>query len=378
MMENNPLKVHWVIKPRDVSGNSLGYMTHNQHLYDYCKNFGIEYDDEAKIAFHIVSADNFRPIAGKYNVLLTMWEFLKLPESYLKAIKNADALILPSTFCKKVFEPHFERKDRVYICREGVVPSEFPYRKRTFRGGSQRFRLLWVGASNPRKGYLSVLEAVKLCDKVPNLEIYIKTTVPKITWRQSLRQVRNRWREIAFKDGHFVGFRRLLLRLPLKMYAGRATVMGANKNVIFDTRKLTREELRDLYYSAHCFLFPTIGEGWGLTLCEAMATGCPAISISETGCADFFDARVGYPIKTNIWEQTLENYDNLKTGAYVPDTSDMINQIFNVVNDYDSAARRAKRGSDRIHAKLTWELAGKRLAEIFKEVAKDVDNACIR
>jgi glycosyltransferase involved in cell wall biosynthesis len=54
------------------------------------------------------------------------------------------------------------------------------------------------------------------------------------------------------------------------------------------------EDLPTLYSSAHAFIFPSLYEGFGLPLLEAMACGCPVISADTTSlpevCGPAFDA----------------------------------------------------------------------------------------
>lgn len=42
------------------------------------------------------------------------------------------------------------------------------------------------------------------------------------------------------------------------------------------------EDMRALYAEALCFVYPSLYEGFGLQLCEAMATGCPTLASSAT------------------------------------------------------------------------------------------------
>ena len=43
--------------------------------------------------------------------------------------------------------------------------------------------------------------------------------------------------------------------------------------------------MRDLYARAHVFVLPTLGEGWGLPIHEAMAMGLPVITTNHSGPA---------------------------------------------------------------------------------------------
>ncbi len=304
----------------------------------------------------------------------TMWEFLDLPNSYLAAFDKADAIIVPSSFCKELFKPHTSRP--VYTCWEGVDPEIYKFKKRIAPFPTNKFRFLWVGAPNPRKGYPFILEAVKVIEQTPNVEIYIKTTVPKRNIRGSLKAICKHWRDILFRtDGkgkqvrQAAGsmLRRLLMIRPY--YEGELMTWGQHKNIFYDTRKLPLEDLVKLYESAHCFLLPTLGEGWGLTLCEAMATGCPSIATPVSGCLDFFDETVGYPIKYQIYEQDLTAQYNIKTRGYIPDTKNFIAQMIEVMMHYDKALKKGEKASERVRTKFTWANSGKRLAEILTEVA---------
>jgi glycosyltransferase involved in cell wall biosynthesis len=154
--------------------------------------------------------------------------------------------------------------------------------------------------------------------------------------------------------------------MPTPLLHNSYHAYGNNKNVIFDTRKLPYEEMKQLYYSAHLFCFPSLGEGWGLSLSEAMATGCPCVGVDYTGCGDFFDDSVGYTLKHGITKDVLQNYDNLIVEIRIPDTKDFIDKVIYVIKNYGEALKKAKKASDRIHSKFTWENAGKRLADLIR------------
>jgi len=76
-----------------------------------------------------------------------------------------------------------------------------------------------------------------------------------------------------------------------------AEAMGRQEGVI-QTGYVNDGELRALYENAACFVFPSLYEGFGLPLLEAMALGCPVVSSNAAslpavgnGAAIFFDSR---------------------------------------------------------------------------------------
>jgi len=368
MAQDKP-KIHWVTPDHDFVGNALGYASHNRAMRKHAADY-LDIDESADIALTIVPADLFKPYPGKINVLFTMWEFLELPNSYIKALDRADVIIVPSRFCKEVFRKYTDKP--IYVCFEGVEASEYQHHQRKLPnvGAGEKFRFLWVGAPNPRKGYPLILEAVKVFQGVKDVEIYIKTTVQKTTWLDFIKTTWRKRKEIMTQNKARLSWARILRRMPKPLLANRLTVMGPEKNIIFDTRHLSKKELIDLYNSAHCFLLPTFGEGWGLTLCEAMATGCPSIATAVTGCADFFDDAVGYPLAYGMQEQELQNYKCKATG-YVPSPRDLVDKMVYVCNHYPEALKKGKKASERILTKFTWDQAARRLREIIVEVEEN-------
>lgn len=367
------IKIHWVTSEYEGVANAFGYAFHNRMMRKHAAPY-IEFDDKSNIALQIIPADLFRPIPGKLNILFSMWEFLDVPNKYIRAFDKADVIIVPSAFCKEIFRPHTDKP--ILTCWEGIDPNIYKFHPRHKPISGEKFRFLWIGAPNPRKGYPFILEAVKIFEKTPNVEMYIKTTVPKRSWKGSLQTIWKHRDEILFAEGEKGKRARraagsILRRLSMvrPYYDGEVMVTGTYKNIFYDTRKLPIEDLVSLYNSAHCFLLPTLGEGWGLTLCEAMATGCPAIATPVTGCTEYFDETVGYPIQYSIFEQDLAINYGLKARGYVPDTRDFVQQIINVMQNYDAALKKGRKASDKIRSKFTWERSGQRLAEIIREVA---------
>ena len=358
MIQKKP-KIHWATFSDNFIGNAYGYSYHNSMMQKHIEKY-VEFDPTADIVVQITPADKFIPIPGKFNVLFTMWEFLDLPESYINAMDKADLILVPCSFCKDLFKRY--TKKPIKVVWEGVDPEIYRYHERK---PTVPFRFLWVGAPNPRKGYPLILESVKVLEQMDGVELYIKTTVPKMNWIQTLQNCWKHRKEI-FKDGdRRLSFWRMLARIPRPQLADKVIRYGRKKNIVFDTRKLPLNELIDLYNSAHCFIMPSFGEGWGLTLSEAMATGAPCVATSHTGTADFFDEKVGYVIKHSVVEQELKNY-KLTTSGYCPDTESMLQQMFSVMRDYRKALRIGRAASTRILKDFTWDNSAKHMANILR------------
>ena len=357
------IKIHWVDSAQNPYGNILGYATHNRMMKKYCAPY-FDYDNNAQLMLHITPADHFFPFKDKTNILFSMWEFDELPISYIKRLKYADMIITPSAYCRDVFQKHYRKK--IEVCWEGIEPELYPYKPRTFPTGEQRFRILWLGAPNPRKGYHLMQDLIRTVEPFKNIEIYVKTTIAKSTWHYAFRYFIKNWKRICYENGKLISLPRIYNKIPTPNLHHTYKVYGKNKTLIFDTRRLPYDEMKALYYSAHLFVFPSLGEGWGLPLSEAMATGCPCIGIDYTGCKDFFNDEVGYTLKFNTHKDVLTNYDNLIVDIRTPDVKDFIEKVIYVIGHYQEALKKAEKASERIHTKFTWARAGARLAEIIR------------
>jgi len=71
-----------------------------------------------------------------------------------------------------------------------------------------------------------------------------------------------------------------------------------------------RETIKDMssfYRSLDCYCSPTAGEGWGATLCEAMACGIPTIGSRYSGNLDFMNDTNSYLADVGDWEY-IDNF----------------------------------------------------------------------
>lgn len=347
-------------------GNAYGYSIHNRMMREHVGQIA-EITDDAPVALTICSGDKFRPVPGKKNFLFTMFETPEIPQSYIDNLPLADHIVVPCQWLKIVFAKYTDRP--ISWCWEGVDPEKFAFIERQAPRGGSRFRYLWVGAPNPRKGYQVVTQFAKVVEKIAHVELYLKTTTPKKTPNEEIRKwARENWKSLIERYGPDDAEAQLQVMLKREDIAGKIHVQGRYQNIIVDTRDIAFEELIGLYHSAHCFLLPTLGEGFGLTLCEAMATGLPCVATSVTGTKDFFDSEVGYPIRYQWTARRLEQYD-LNTHVAMPDANDFVKKAVKVFSNYPKALRKGQAGADRIRSKFIWAKAAERLVEILKNGA---------
>jgi len=246
------MRIAWDAPERE-GGDFYGFLYHSKRTREALLEIGVDLAQEADVVVHVRTPAVFEPRPGCFNVLDTHWEADRMTGDQIEAASLADLIIVSSEWVADVFRAHVPSVP-VEVAPLGVDRCFAPRKRRWPR--SAPFRFLWVGAPNPRKGYELLIGREDLPSdfgawfkgfhRSDGVELYLKTSVP-----------------------------------------GEGQTIEQMGNVTFDSRRLSREDLVELYYSAHAFIFPTYSEGFGLTLAEAMATGCPAIFTPAGGVLDF-------------------------------------------------------------------------------------------
>lgn len=322
------LSIDWGTNIYDQSiANGFGYRKHNENLYNHL-SWIANIHPRAKNRVVIRSPEFVESSLRKKKVnwVFSMFEGTELPSRYLEPLSKADYWLVPSTWVKEVFSKYFD-KDKIFVVNHGVLPL-FYYKKRKFPH-KKKFRYLWVGAPNPRKGYQEIMEVWVRQGFAysKNVELYCKTSGEGI----------------------------------------RGKVMQ-KANVILDGRILSDMELANLYRSAHCFVMPHKGEGFGLTLAESMSTGMPCIATGYSGVTDFFDDEVGYPIGYKMGEGIVTfvgTNDTQGTQLAYPNLTELCNSMIYVFENYDEALRKGKKASKRMR-KFTWNKSAQTLVDIIR------------
>jgi glycosyltransferase involved in cell wall biosynthesis len=134
-----------------------------------------------------------------------------------------------------------------------------------------------------------------------------------------------------------------------------------------DAKKYDLPTLQSLYYYAHCFLLPTCGEGFGLTLAEAMATGLPCIYTPWSGPEDFISKEEGYPVDYEMQDLKLFDYNGnfaAWTQCADPIVESIVDKMHHVYTNYEEAVKKGYLARKRIEA-YTWENSAIRFLELL-------------
>jgi len=157
---------------------------------------------------------------------------------------GADAIVVPSRFAQRSFLENGHHAKRIFVQPLGVDLSAF------HRGTQQDsvFRVVFVGQASIRKGIGHLLEAVRPLVAAGKCETWlIGTIAPEV--RPILEKYRDSFQHLG----------------PLPM-----------------------SELWQYYSQCSVLVLPSIEDGFGLVLAQAMACGVPVIATTNTGAEDLF------------------------------------------------------------------------------------------
>lgn len=167
-----------------------------------------------------------------------------------KEIASADFFLAGSTFVKKSLEFSGVSSSKIFVCPYGVDLDEFSNKEYMESLDSRRVRFVFVGGTKQIKGLSYMLQAFQMIDH------------------------RHATFTIIGKDD--------LSNDLKKKYGTDVNFLG-----IINHRDMPR-----ILRNYDVMVFPSLGEGFGLSILEAMATGIPVISSTNTGINDYI--RDGY------------------------------------------------------------------------------------
>lgn len=217
---------------------------------------------------HIVSQDEI--LAEEYGLWGLSYRPIdqRIVERELQEYAECDIVFVPSSFAYSTFLGKGVPAEKVVKMPLGVDLKLFkPVQKE-----DDVFRVIYVGTMSLRKGIPYLLEGLASLN-LPNFELWL---------------IGSLYREI---------------RPFMARYEGRYRYFGI----------IPRTELYKYYSQASVFLLPSVEDGFGLVMAQAMACGLPVIATTNTGAEDLFtDGVEGFivPIRSQeaIREKVLYLY----------------------------------------------------------------------
>lgn len=273
----------------------------------------------------------------KYNIGFTYWETTQLPKYWIPQMNSMNEIWTTSDFIKNVFLDSGV-KVAVKSFKLGINEVVFKQIDPVIKN---KFIFIHDGSPSLRKNTDIVIKAfLNLFKNDDNYHLIIKSIGPT---------------NARIRDGK--------------------SIVGSVYNhpqisVIDET--ITDNEIFNLYSEAHCMLYPTSGEGWGMMPFQSIAMGIPTICTNFSACTEF--AHLSYPLDFKLSEENMPGiYQNAGLWA-MPDFDDLCDKMLYIVNHYDEAKAKTKIGSDYIQQNMKWSDIGKdyydRLCQILKNQKK--------
>jgi hypothetical protein len=214
----------------------------------------------------------FSKLITPYRIGLTMYEAdepLKLHPEWARNCQEIDHLVVPSNYCAEIFGEFVKNRpiSVLPLATNEMYNVGLTYERQPREDGS--FTFFSHGTLTNRKAPLEMLETFKKAfprDKFPKVRMVFKTRLG------------------IFGLGE--------KQLP-KPNDDRITIYDAD----WFAGRLLQE-----FRTADAYVFPTKGEGWGMTPREAMKAGLPTIFSDNTALRDMADNRYNWPIPTKSTE----------------------------------------------------------------------------
>ena len=310
--------------------NYFGYYNAIHQTRAALTRLGVRFTAKSNVCINHIAPHSYEPFPGKFNVAITMYESEDIIEEAAERVRKADLIIVPSQFCKRAFQKWTGKP--VEVVPLGV--DHVPFIERTVsKDKDDPFVFLWVGAFNARKGWFALTAAWDaFFAKFPFCQLYIKTTTF------------NKDAEKKFTRG----------------------------NAVIDARNISNEEMAELYKKAHVFVLPTMGEGWGMTVAEAMSSGCPTITTEYSGVLEFANRRNCFfaPHKLERIKANMGGDSRAPDGKFlfaVTDIPKLAMTMANVMNTYENSLLVGKRAAKDMQ-QFTWDRTAKELVEILRKI----------
>lgn len=227
-----------------------------------------------------------------------------------REIKKADYFLAPSQVVKKSLMYCGVDENKIKIVPYGTDCSKFEYKKRSVQKGP--LKLIFVGAVDYRKGIHHLL---KVISEFESNEVEVKL-VGAYNAEDSI-----------YKKYH------------------------KNENVEF-CGFVTRDILAKYYQEADVFVFPTLGEGFGMVVLEAMSCGLPVIISDLAGGNDAI----------------TEGVDGFEFTA--GDDDQLYEKIKWFIENREEIPKMAENARKKAET-YTWDIYSKRLQKAIDEIMEE-------
>ena len=310
-----------------------GYGTASKNIFNELKKLGQNvslYQKGQKIGFLFHSPQALIKLDNPFKIIYTMFESTKIPDEWIEYLQLADLVIVPSHWCAEVFAAS---GINAMVIPLGYDPDTFRFKERINKRENEKdFVFLHYNAFNLRKGFLEVLQA------------FIKAFEPD----EPVKMI--------FKTNQ--------LEIP----TGFNFAPSAYPNIKVINKPMDNPEMLDLLHESDAFVFPSRGEGFGMTPLEAMATGLPTIVPNAHGISEYFNPDVMYEVKVKgEVPATYSRYKGQNVGhMYESDVDHLAQQMRYIYEHQDEALEKGRKAAEYVR-NFTFSKTAAALNDVFND-----------
>jgi len=286
-----------------------------------------------KGAFQIsyAQADHFYVNHPGYKIGFTMLEVDGLPAEWVQTCNQMDEIFVPSHFNKETFVRSGVHR-RITVIPLGVDPDVFTP----------------LGPSHGIDGYFTFLSVFEWGER--------KAPEVLLTAFNHEFQANEKVLLLLKVDNRDPGINVQQQVANLNLSPNRAPIGFLYNQPIPDT------QMGALYRSAHCFVLPSKGEGWGMPILEAMACGLPAIATDWSAQTEFMNDGNAYPLRVRRLIPAQAKSPYYKGFLWAdPDYDHLRYLMRHVFEHQDEARRKGQQAAREVASKWTWEQTATRL-----------------
>lgn len=336
-----------------------------------------ESGDDLTDAIHVICwlMETFADVNGLFKVGISFCESTKVRDSYLHLCNGMDSIMTFSEFCKTV-QKSSGFTAPIHVTAPGVDPVYINYHDREAPpnvagaernapcpcGSGQKFKkccqgkkftFLSVGVAQDRKDTQRLVGA--FCEAFPKGQA--RPPDCEEGFPLACNQV-----ELVLKSNNFG---ELDWVEPYKQRANIRTVFtGWHEKA--DKKDFSKDEMYDLYCQSHALVHPSHGEGIGMPILEAAATGMPTIFTNWSSPAEYLDDSNSYPCSLSPYAGTA--FTKAYPGA--PGDNGMWANIhighlkhlmYDVIRNYAAAKVKGQKAHEDVKRRFNWKESARSL-----------------
>lgn len=282
-------------------------------------------------------------------VMIQPWEFGGIPQEWVSPMRDlVDEIWVPTNWVRQCYIDSGVPAEKVLVVPNGVDLSVYtPHGPQLELPTTKTFKFLFVGGTIHRKGIDVVLSAfVQAFSESDDVALVIK----------------------GQSGGTYAGS-----DLDRHLEAIRAERPDAPEIVYF-ADALSEPEMAALYRSCDALVMPYRGEGYGLPIAEAMASGLPVIVTAGGAADDFVRPEFARMVPAKKKRFTPDNLQPAAVGAWLlePDVGAVVDAMQQFYASPDMARSMGRLGRDYAEANLSWDEPARLVRHRLQELSKQV------